>query len=199
MAMTRRRWFAVAAAAPVAWVASREALGRRARPTFGASYFPNVRLTAHDGRQVRFYDDLLRDRIVLVNFMYATCDGLCPLATANLARVHALLGARAGRDVFMYSITLKPEQDTPEVLRRYAMAYGTGRGWSFLTGARDDIEAIRRRLGQVDPDPTLDRRAAQHTGIIRYGNVAAERWGACAVESTPEWIAKTVLSIATTA
>lgn len=90
--------------------------------------FPNVTLTTHEGKKVRFYDDLLKDKIVLINFMYVKCDGTCPSTTANLLRVQKMLGGRVGRDIFMYSITLKPEEDTPEVLSRYARAYKTEPG-----------------------------------------------------------------------
>src|SRR5688500_8895652 len=91
--------------------------------------FPNVVLTTHEGKKVRFYDDLIKDKIVLINFMYVKCEGICPGTTANLAKVQKLLGKRVGKDIFMYSITLKPEEDTPEALRRYAKAYQVGPGW----------------------------------------------------------------------
>src|SRR5215813_10354945 len=89
------------------------------REMIRARYFPNVVLTTHEGKKVRFYDDLIKDKIVTINFMYATCEGVCPGITANLVEVQELLGKRVGRDIFMYSITLKPEQDTPKVLKNY--------------------------------------------------------------------------------
>ncbi|HZN00715.1 MAG TPA: SCO family protein, partial [Pyrinomonadaceae bacterium] len=70
--------------------------------------FPNVTLTTHKGKKVKFYDDLLKDKIVLINFMYVRCDGKCPGTTANLVKVQKLLGDRVGKDIFIYSITLKP-------------------------------------------------------------------------------------------
>ena len=80
-------------------------------------HLPNVALVTHDGKPVRFYDDLVKDRKVVINFMYTTCaDGTCPITTANLVQVQKLLGDRVGRDVFFYSITLSPDQDTPVVL-----------------------------------------------------------------------------------
>src|SRR5215510_2083471 len=75
------------------------------REMIRARYFPNVALTTHEGRKVRFYDDLIKDKIVTINFMYADCDGVCPGITANLARVQKLLGDRVGRDIFMLSCT----------------------------------------------------------------------------------------------
>src|SRR6185295_1914542 len=85
--------------------------------------FPNVTLTTHDGKKVKFYDDLLKDKIVIINFMYIRCQGTCPGTTANLVKVQKLLGDRVGKDIFMYSITLKPEEDTAKDLAAYAKAY----------------------------------------------------------------------------
>src|SRR5262245_65558150 len=107
-------WSAVALASG-AWIAMQAAPHARAAvPGPGARRFPNVLLKTHTGRDVRFYDDVLAgDKIVLLNFMYARCNGICPGTTQNLLRVQHLLADRMGRDVFMYSITLTPENDTP--------------------------------------------------------------------------------------
>ena len=102
--------------------------------------------------------------------MYVKCDGVCPGITANLVKLQKLLGSRLGRDIFMYSFTLKPEQDSPEVLRRYAEAYHVKKGWTFLTGTPADMELLRRKLGFTDPDPKLDADKSNHIGNVRYGN-----------------------------
>lgn len=136
---------------------------------WGASYFPNVPLVTQDGKTVRFYDDLMKDKKVLINFVYALCDQACPLDTAKMAQVQKLLGSRIGRDIFIYSITLDPENDTPQVLKAYAEQFGAGPGWLFLTGKREDIDKVRSKLGE---------RAAkeQHANTVRAGDVAAGRW-----------------------
>src|SRR5688572_32235559 len=77
---------------------------------------PNVTLTTHEGAQVRFYDDLVKGKIVAINLIYTTCQYACPLETARLAQVERLLGDRMGRDIFFYSITIDPGHDTPAVL-----------------------------------------------------------------------------------
>ena len=64
-------------------------------------YFPNVKLQTQDGKTVRFYDDLIKDKIVTINFFYAKCEGICPTVTANLARVQKILGESVGREIFM--------------------------------------------------------------------------------------------------
>jgi protein SCO1/2 len=158
-----------------------------------ADYFPNVTLRTHENKVVRFYDDLMKGRIVMINFMYAECEGICPAVTANLAKVQRLLGERAGRDIFMYSLTLQPERDTPKALKHYAEMHGARPGWLFLTGKRNDIETLRRKLGFVDPDPAVDRDKSQHIGLVRFGNEALDRWGACPALSSPEQIVKSIL------
>jgi protein SCO1/2 len=141
---------------------------------------------------VRFYDDLLKDKIVLLNFMYVKCEGVCPGITANLVKVQRLLASRMGRDVFMYSLTLKPEEDTPQVLREYAKAYKVEKGWTFLTGAPADMELLRRSLGFTDPDPALDTVKSNHLGNVRYGNEPLQRWGSCPGMSKASWIAESI-------
>jgi protein SCO1/2 len=175
---------------------------RRDRPSaqqrgsrFGADYFPNVRLTTQEGREVRFYDDLLKGKTVMINFMYAECERSCPRTTANLVSVQKALGQRVGRDVFMYSITLRPEHDTPAELKRYAEAHGAKPGWLFLTGKPADIELLRRKLGFVDPDPAVDADRSSHIGLIRFGNEPRQRWTACPALSSPQQIVRSVESL----
>jgi protein SCO1 len=145
----------------------------------------NVALTTHEGRSVRFYDDLVKGKVVAINFMFTTCGSGCPVTTAHLVQVQKLLGDRAGRDVTFLSITLDPQHDTPEVLSRYARAYGAGRGWQFLTGRRDDIERLRRALGVRDPDPVVDADRSQHVGLVILGNEPKGRWRAISALSHP--------------
>jgi protein SCO1/2 len=155
-------------------------------------YFPDLVLTNHEGKKVRFYEDLIKDKIVIMNMMYVKCDGICMPMTMNLMRVQKLLGDRVGKDIFMYSFTLKPEEDTVEKLRHYAHMHHIKPGWSFLTGSPADMELIRRKLGYVDPDPVVDKDKSNHIGVIKYGNEPLERWGGCPALSKPTWIVKTL-------
>jgi protein SCO1/2 len=186
--MNRRAFFltgAAAAVAPLA-LASPAAAARPLSQRGGAAYFTNAELRAHDGRTVRFYDDLVKGKIVLINFMYTECGDICPGMTQNLAAVQALLGDRVGRDIFMYSISLQPETDTPERLKAYAETFDVKPGWSFLTGAPADIELLRRRLGFADSDPVQDADLEQHIGIVRIGNEPLNRWVMAAALLRPE-------------
>ena len=151
-------------------------------------YFPNVPLQTHDGRSVRFYDDLVKGRKVIVNFTFTSCTGTCPRTSANLARVQDMLGDRIGRDVFIVSLTVDPEHDTPAVLKEYAHTFNARPGWTFATGRIEDIDAIRRRLGLYDsPDIT------QHMGLLTFGNEPEGKWGATPSLDTPKNILYYVL------
>ena len=163
-----------------------------AREMIRQRYFPNVRLTTHEGKSVRLYDDLIKDKIVLINFMYAHCQGVCIPVTANLRKVQKLLGPRVGRDIFMCSFTLKPAEDTPKALRDYANLYHAKPGWTFLTGRPDDLELLRRRLGFTDPVPTVDKDKSQHIGNVKIGNEPLMLWTACPGMAHADWILKAI-------
>jgi protein SCO1/2 len=171
--------------------AEKEAQAARVR--IQNNHFPNVTLVTHEGKQVRFYDDLIKGKIVMINVMYASCEGVCPGITANLVRVQKLLGDRVGKDVFMYSITLKPEQDSPQALREYMDMHGIGPGWTYLTGKLADIELLRRKLGFTNPNPETDKDTSQHIGNVRYGNEPLMLWAACPGLASPKWIIQSLL------
>ena len=146
--------------------------GARQTP-WNASYFPNVELTTHRGERVRFYD-LIKGKTIAVELMYTTCRYACPLETARLAQVQAVLAGRMGRDVFFYSITIDPEHDTAEVLKAYAEKYHAGPGWTFLTGKADDIELLSRKLGLYSaPNPD---NPDGHVPTLLIGNEATGQW-----------------------
>jgi protein SCO1 len=157
--------------------------------------WPNCALTTHEGRQVKFYDDLIRGKLVVINMMFARCFGICPLMTRNLLNVQSLLGNRVGKEVFMYSVTLRPEEDTPEVLREYAEMHEVKPGWQFLTGAPADIDLVRNKLGFYDPDPAVDRVADTHTGALRIGNDAYKRWAMAPSLAEPRQIVTSILHL----
>ena len=142
---------------------------------WGRDYFPNVPLTDQDGRQVRFFDDLLQGKVVAINFVFTSCSASCSLETARLREVQGLLGDRLGRDVHFYSITIDPEHDTPQTLKDYASRFGVGPGWRFLTGRRGDIDLLRERLGLYDPNETVTADG-NHSLHLVIGNQATGRW-----------------------
>jgi protein SCO1/2 len=156
---------------------------------------PNVALQTHTGAAVNFYDDLIRGKLVAINMMYADCEGTCPEMTHNLSRVHERLGRRVGKDVFMYSITIRPEIDTVEHLAEYAEMHDVQPGWLFLTGSRKNIDAVRYALGFYDPDPAIDKEPTRHTGMVRIGNDAYDRWAMAPALARPEHIVGAILHV----
>ena len=199
---TRRAWLSTLCAAPVAggWAAWAGRLGARGqreslspRERMQRNHLPNVQLVAHDGSKVRFYDDLVKDKKFVINFMYAECEGICSPVTANLAKAQRMLGDRVGRDIFFYSITLKPDQDSPEDLKHYAQMHRVGPGWLFLTGEASDVEVLRRGLGFARRRPDEDSDTSNHIGMLRIGIEAEMRWGTCPGLANPEHILRSIL------
>ncbi|MGH9898057.1 MAG: SCO family protein [Pyrinomonadaceae bacterium] len=158
-------------------------------------YFPNFTFRTHDGKSVRFYDDMVKDKIVTFNFMYTHCEGSCPLVMSRLVKVQKMLEKRVGRDIFMYSFTLKPEEDTPKILKEYAKMYGVKHGWQFLTGDPEELKKIRYKLGMWDTNPEGDADVKQHTSMVRFGNDKLKRWCMCPGVINPAVIAKYILFV----
>jgi protein SCO1 len=157
---------------------------------WGAGYFPNVELTTQDGKVVRFYDDLIKGKIVAIDLIYTTCQYACPLETARMAQVQRLLGDRMGRDVFFYSITIDPAHDTPAVLKDYAEKYNAGPGWLFLTGKAEDIDLISRKTGlYTEPNPN---NPDGHTPSLLVGNEVTGQWMRNSATDNPKFLARTI-------
>lgn len=140
--------------------------------SWGADYFPNIELTTQDGEKVRFFDDLIEDKVVLINFIYTTCVDTCPMETAQLTQVQKILGERMGKDVFFYSISIDPEHDTPEVLKEYRARFRAN--WTFLTGDNADIIELRRKLGLYIEE--IQDGSNNHNVNMIIGNQATGRW-----------------------
>jgi len=150
----------------------------------GRENIPDVLVTDQTGMSHHFYRDLIRDKMVVINFFYAHCVGICPRMTSNLLKFQREMAKRManrlGRDIFMYSVSLKPEEDTPKHLAAYAEMHGIKRdsGWLLLHAKRRDMELLRTRLGFRDSDPVLDADINEHTGIVRVGSDTTDKWTA---------------------
>ena len=163
-----------------------------ARQRIQRQHLPNIPLITHEGKRVLFYDDLVKNRKVSMNFFYTNCDEVCPLVMANLAKVQSLLANHVDRSFQMYSFTLKPEEDTVEVIRNHRRSLGAKPGWTFLTGKPQDLETLRGAIGFKYPDPAIDKDKTQHIGNIRYGNEPLMLWSACPGMAHADWIAETL-------
>jgi protein SCO1/2 len=185
------RWKVLAGIAAVAAALAHAQLPEAAQNSrWGANYFPNVTLTTEDGASVRFYDDLIKGKIVAINLIYTTCRYACPLETARLAQVQKLLGDRMGRDVFFYSITIDPAHDTPAVLKAYAEKFHAGPGWLFLTGSQADIDLISRKIGLYSPPNPSDPDG--HVPSLLVGNEVTGQWMRNSGLDNPKFLARTI-------
>ena len=134
---------------------------------------PAFSLTTQEGAQLALQD--LRGKVVAVTFIYASCADTCPLLTAKLAGLQARLGTDFGAKVFFVAITLDPERDTPQVLKRYAQAHGANlSGWVFLTGTPAEIQQVARQYGiyykkrpRGEVDHTFLTSLIDHRGTLR--------------------------------
>ena len=137
---------------------------------WGKDYFPNAAVITQDGKTLKFYDDLIKDKIFVISFLFTSCKDICPLATARLAELQEMLGDSMGRDIFFYSISIDPETDTPERLKQYADTFRAGPGWLFLTGRPEDIHTIRHKLGE------RSQVLSEHRNEVLLGNGATGEW-----------------------
>lgn len=203
--ISRRKFLSAAAAAPLAAgllnaTTEKQSAAPRfapvtqeyARKRLQEQHLPNLPLISHEGKRVLFYDDLVKGKVVTLNFFYSQCDEVCPMVSANLARVQKTLGAQVGRDIHMYSFTLKPEEDTVDVIRKYREKYHAGPGWDFFTAKPDDMEKLRKAIGFTYPDPKIDADKTQHIGNIRYGNEPLMYWSACPGMAHVDFIVETL-------
>lgn len=133
------------------------------------SYFTDTELLTQDGKRVRFYSDVLQDKVVLINVVFTSCEDACPLITRKLMEVRNRLGP--DKDVRFVSISTDPERDSPQALKKFAESQGIDEAnWLFLTGAKPEVDKVLTRLGQ------LSRSAEEHSTLLIAGNVATKRW-----------------------
>lgn len=133
-------------------------------------YFTDLPLVNHEGEQVRFFSDVLKDRVVLINSFYTHCEGITPRQNQVLLRLQEMLGESLGREVLMVSITVDPKRDTPEKVQEYVEGFEARPGWVFLSGKPENVDWVNRKLGQYVED------VEDHKGIYSLGNVGTTLW-----------------------
>ena len=148
-------------------------------------YFTDLELVTQDGESVRFFTDVLKDHVVLINFIFTNCGSACPLLTRSLSSVADLLGDDMGETVRFISISIDPERDDPAAMKAFAEKHGANRpGWLFLTGDKAKIDLVVKKLGQYQPD------VEAHSTLVLAGNVPERHWTKILPNQPPRAIAE---------
>lgn len=155
---------------PILLLLALPAFAQSPGPSPARKYFGDVRLVDQNGRELSLYTDLMEGRTVIINPMFTSCTGACPVMSGSMAKIQSHLGDRVGKDVRLISITVDPVTDTPARLKEYAARFHAGPGWTFLTGSKENVEAAMRKLGQWVDVP------ANHQSLLLIGNDRTGLW-----------------------
>ena len=133
-------------------------------------YFTDTLLVNQDGEKMRFYSDLLQGKTVIINSFFATCQGSCLPITRNLEKLQEALGDRLGKDARIISISVDPTVDTPNALKAFSKKFHARPGWYFLTGSKENVDFILKKLGQYVEEKN------DHFNIVIIGNERTGLW-----------------------
>ena len=133
-------------------------------------YFTDIVLLNQDGEKMRFYSDLLQGKTVIINSFFASCQGSCLPITRNLEKVQEFLGDRLGKDARIISISVDPTVDTPGELKAFGQKFKSRPGWYFLTGSKENVEFVLKKLGQFVENKN------DHYNIVIVGNDRTGLW-----------------------
>ncbi|HEX8475106.1 MAG TPA: SCO family protein [Pyrinomonadaceae bacterium] len=141
-----------------------------AEPTAAAKWFTDVELINQDGQKMRFYSDVLRGKVVVVNAFFTTCTSVCPPMNRNFEKIQDALGERLGKEVYLVSISVDPVTDTPPRMKEYARKFNARPGWLFLTGKKENVDWALYKLGQYV------EAKDDHKTIVIIGNESKGLW-----------------------
>jgi protein SCO1/2 len=142
--------------------------------------YHDVILTDQDAQRHRFFEDLIKDRSVIIHTFFSSCSGACPKMLATLRKLQDRLGPRLGRDVVFVSLSVDPEVDTPERLTVLARQVEARLGWYFLTGDLTEVDGLVRKL-----QPEYSGKFS-HTTRLFVGNLRTHTWAKPDIASFPE-------------
>lgn len=138
---------------------------------------PQVKFVRDDGKSISLTDELNDGRPVIMNFIFTSCTTICPVASRTFSLFQDGLGSERGK-VHIVSISIDPEQDTPEVLKKYAEKYGAGSEWHFYTGTTAASIAVQKafdiyRGDKMTQPPVTMLRAAPGKPWMRIDGFAS--------------------------
>jgi cytochrome oxidase Cu insertion factor (SCO1/SenC/PrrC family) len=137
--------------------------------SFSSAKIPNTSIYDQNGKQLNFYNDLVKGKTVAINFIFTTCTASCPPLTATFRRVQQDAEKR-GLPLQLISISVDPTVDTPERLHAFAEKFNAAPGWTFVTGDKGEIDSLLQALGAAVANKN------DHTPMIMIGNDGADYW-----------------------
>ena len=155
-------------------------------PSAAQKYFSDVELLNQDGPKLRFYSDVLKNKVVIINTFFTTCTSVCPPLNRNFEKLQEALGDRLGKDAFLVSITVDPETDTPTRLKEYGRRFHARDGWIFLTGKKENVDWALYKIGQYV------EKKDDHTTIIIIGNESKGLWKKAVGLAKPDELMKII-------
>ena len=141
---------------------------------------PDVLLVTQDGKKVRFYSDLIKDKAVVLGFFYTSCVFLCPRHGQLFSKLQDRLGQRLGKDVFLISVSMDPQTDTPLRLAKWGARYGRKPGWTLVTGKADEMEKVLKALTGNGVGPR-----DEHSSFVYVANDKTGRWSFMSASVSP--------------
>ena len=138
---------------------------------------PDVTLLDRKAQPVQLRDALAADGPVMVNFIFTSCTAICPVMSSIFSQVPAKLGPDAEK-MRMISISIDPENDTPQELKAYAEKFKAGARWQFLTGSLENIQTVQRafdnyRGDKMNHEPLTYLRSAPGKPWVRIDGFAS--------------------------
>jgi len=132
---------------------------------------PALKVVRADGKRMTLAEAVDDGRPVMLNFVYTSCNAICPVTSQVFVEVRERLGADRDK-VNMVSISIDPEQDTPAKLTEYANRFGSAGVWAHYTSSSADAVAIQRafdawRGDKMNHQPTTYLRAGPGKPWVR--------------------------------
>jgi cytochrome oxidase Cu insertion factor (SCO1/SenC/PrrC family) len=154
------------------------------------NYFTDTEVIDQNGKKLRFYSDVLRNRVVLISFIFTNCEYSCPMLAQKLKQARGLMVPAIKDDVWFVTLSVDPERDTPESMKQFAEKQGVDESrWIFLTGEKQNVELLVKKLGQYTPD------VEAHTTLMLAGNDRTRHWIRVLPMVPPDGIAQQMRSL----
>lgn len=132
---------------------------------------PDLEVMDQDGKKMRLYGDLVKDKVVVIGTFYTRCEYVCSGVGRSFSGLQAKLGNRLGKDVLLILLSRDPKFDTPEKLKEWARKHGARKGWTLLTGEEKVMQTLIPFFASDSVGPV-----EMHSDMVYIGNDAANAW-----------------------